>query len=83
MLEFYYAPHTCALATHVVLEEAGATYSARRISFTTKEQQSPAYLAINPKGRVPALVTDRGILTETPAMRSTWRSATPTRTSHR
>ena len=63
-----YAPHTCALATHIVLEEAGATYTARRISFADNEQQSPAYLAINPKGRVPTLVTDRGILTETPAM---------------
>ena len=68
MLDFYYAPHTCALATHIVLEEVGAAYTARRINFANNEQQSPAYLAINPKGRVPALVTDRGILTETPAM---------------
>ena len=68
MLDFYYAPHTCALATHIVLEEVGAAYTARRINFVNNEQQSPAYLAINPKGRVPALVTDRGILTETPAM---------------
>ena len=68
MLEFYYAPHTCALATHIVLEEVGSAYTARRISFADNEQQSPAFLAINPKGRVPALVTERGILTETPAM---------------
>ena len=68
MLDFYYAPNTCALATHIVLEEVGAAYTARRISFASNEQQSPAYLAINPKGRVPALVTERGILTETPAM---------------
>ena len=68
MLDFYYAPHTCALATHIVLEEVGAVYTARRISFANNEQQSPAYLAINAKGRVPALVTDRGNLTETPAM---------------
>lgn len=68
MLELYYAPHTCALASHVALEEAGADYSTVRISFGAKEQQSPDYLAVNPKGRVPALVTDRGVLTETPAM---------------
>ncbi|HEY6982974.1 glutathione S-transferase family protein [Reyranella sp.] len=68
MLTLYYAPHTCALATHIVLEEVGADYSTVRIDFATDEQRSPAYLKINPKGRVPALVTDRGVLTETPAM---------------
>ena len=68
MLTLYYAPHTCALATHIVLEEVGADYAAKRIDFATNQQRSPEYLKINPKGRVPALVTDRGILTETPAM---------------
>ena len=68
MLTLYFAPHTCALATHIVLEEVGADYSAKRIDFATNQQRSPDYLKINPKGRVPALVTDRGILTETPAM---------------
>lgn len=68
MLTLYYAPRTCALATHIVLEEVGADYSAVRIDFAAGQQQSPAYLKINPKGRVPALVTDRGVLTETPAM---------------
>ena len=68
MLKLYYAADTCALATHIVLEEAGADYSTVRIDFATGQQRSPDYLAVNPKGRVPALVTDRGILTETPAM---------------
>jgi glutathione S-transferase len=68
VLTLYYAPHTCALATHIVLEEVGAEYAAKRIDFATNQQRSPQYLRINPKGRVPALVTDRGILTETPAM---------------
>ena len=68
MLTLYFAPHTCALATHIVLEEVGADYSAKRIDFATNQQRSPDYLKINPKGRVPALITDRGILTETPAM---------------
>jgi glutathione S-transferase len=68
MLTLYYAPHTCALATHIVLEEVGAAYAAKRIDFATNQQRSPEYLQINPKGRVPALVTDRGVLTETPAM---------------
>src|ERR1700693_4975166 len=67
-MKLYYAAHTCALASHIALEEAGADYSTVRIDFAANEQRRPEYLAINPKGRVPALVTDRGILTETPAM---------------
>ncbi len=68
MLTLYYAAHTCSLATHIALEEVGADYSTVRVDFAKTQQQSPEYLKINPKGRVPALVTDRGILTETPAM---------------
>jgi glutathione S-transferase len=68
MIRLYYAPHTCSLASHIALEDAGAEYATARISFAAEEQRKPEYLAINPKGRVPALVTDKGILTETPAM---------------
>jgi len=68
MMKLYFAKGTCALASHIALEEAGAQYSTVRINFATSEQQSPEYLAINPKGRVPTLVTDKGTLTETPAM---------------
>lgn len=68
MLKLYYAAGTCALASHISLEEAGAGFETVRISFKTEDQRKPEYLAINPKGRVPALVTDHGILTETPAL---------------
>ncbi len=68
MLKLFYAPHTCSLASHIALEEAGAHYEAVRVDFRSNAQRAPEYLAINPKGRVPALVTDRGILTETPAI---------------
>lgn len=68
MYTLYYAPGTCALASHIALEEAGADYDARRVDFSNGEQQSADYLALNPKGRVPALVTPRGVLTETPAI---------------
>jgi len=64
----YYAPHTCALASHIALEQAGADYQVKRIDFSKNEQRSPEYLRVNPKGRVPALVTSRGIVTETPAI---------------
>lgn len=68
MLKLYYAPNTCALASHLALEHAGAEYEAIRVDFGSTQQRSPEYLEINPKGRVPALVTERGILTETPAL---------------
>src|SRR5947208_7095891 len=68
MFKLYYAPGTCALASHIALEEAGAAYTTERLDFKANQQNSPEYLAINPKGRVPSLVTDRGTLTETPAM---------------
>ena len=68
MFKLYYSPGTCALASHIALEEAGAAYTAERVDFKSNQQNSPEYLAVNPKGRVPAMVTDRGNLTETPAM---------------
>ena len=68
MIKLYFAPHTCSLATHIALQEADAEYSTVRVNIVANEHREPAYLAINPKGRVPAMLTDRGILTETPAM---------------
>jgi len=68
MLTLYYTSGTCARASHITLEEAGADYETVRVNFATNDQNKPEFLAINPKGRVPALVTDRGILTETPAI---------------
>ncbi len=68
MLTFFYAPGTIALASHVALEESGADYESKRLNFATNDQRKPDYLAVNPKGRVPALVTGQGILTETPAI---------------
>ena len=68
MIKLSYASDTCSLASHIALEDAGADYSTARISLASDEQRKPEYLAINPKGRAPALVTDKGVLTETPAI---------------
>ena len=67
-MQFHYAAHTCALASHIALEEAGASYETVRVDFAKQEQRGAAYMAINPKARVPSLVTSRGVLTETPAI---------------
>lgn len=68
MLKLFYTPGTCALASRIALEDAGADYEIVRVDFSKQEQRSPDYLKINPKGRVPALSTGKGILTETPAI---------------
>lgn len=68
MWTLYYAPHTGSLAAHIALEEAGAKYETVRLSFKSEDQRKPEYRAINPKARVPALQTERGVLTEVPAI---------------
>lgn len=68
MMKLHYARGTCALASHIALEESGTDYELLKVDFSQHEQTSAAYLTINPKGRVPALVTERGVLTETPAI---------------
>ncbi len=68
MLKLFYTRGTCSLASHIALEETGIDYSAIPVDFSKAEQTKPDYLAVNPKGRVPALVTDRGTITETPAI---------------
>jgi glutathione S-transferase len=65
---FYTGPGTCALATHIALHEAGAAFDVVTLDFAQQQQRSDDYLRINPKGRVPALVTPQGVLTETPAL---------------
>jgi glutathione S-transferase len=70
IVKLYYTPNTIALAPHIALIEAGIDFEAVRIDFSAGQQRSPDYLKLNPKGRVPMLVTERGILTETPAILS-------------
>ena len=67
-MQLYYAPRTISVAVAIALEEAGLEYEAIKLDFAGGEQTKPAYKQINPKGRVPALVVDGGILTETGAL---------------
>lgn len=69
MLTFYYSPGACSLATHVTLEEVGAEFEPRPILLAENQQRTEAYLKVNPRGRVPALVLEDGtVLTETVAL---------------
>jgi glutathione S-transferase len=67
-LKFYYSPGSCALASHIALEEAGATFEPVRVALPKGEQNTPEYRRINPNGRVPALAVDEWVVTENPAI---------------
>jgi glutathione S-transferase len=60
MLTLYYAPAACSLAAHIVLEESGEKYEAKKMDLSKGEQRTPEYLKIHPLGRVPALRLDSG-----------------------
>jgi len=60
MLTLYYAPGACSMASHIVLEESGEKYDAKKVDLAGGEQRTEAYLKINPLGRVPALRLDDG-----------------------
>ena len=67
-LTLFTARNTCALATHIALIEAGAQFDLVVLDFAQQAQRTPQYLALNPKGRVPALHTPQGMLTENVAL---------------
>lgn len=71
-----YAKKTCSIGIHILLGEIGNPFDVRVVDFSKKEQKSPEYLAMNPKGKVPALVRDDGsVLTEYAAI-ATWLAMT-------
>ena len=76
MFTLYFTPHTCSLASHIALEDAGARLSVEADRLSRQRSKSRrAIVAINPKARVPAMMTPRGVLTETPAMLAFMRKA--------
>ena len=56
------------MAPHIALHEVGARFEAKPLSFARKEMRTPAYLALNPEGKVPTLVIDGRPLTEVAAI---------------
>ncbi|MFK7836116.1 MAG: glutathione S-transferase family protein [Sulfitobacter sp.] len=68
-MKLYYATGTISIAVAIALEEAGAAYEPVKVDFASGAQTKPEYLTLNPKGRVPALVTKGdAVLTETGAL---------------
>jgi glutathione S-transferase len=67
-IALYYSPGSCSLAPHIVLNETGQPFELRKFATADRANASPEYLAINPKGRIPALLIDGFVLTENPAI---------------
>ena len=69
MLTLYYSPGACSLAPHIVLEELGEPFAAKRTVIAEGQNRTPDYLKLNPTGQVPTLVTDDGtVLTQNVAI---------------
>src|SRR5512132_4389185 len=68
MLTLYFSPGACSLASHIGLEETGASYEAKPVLLAKQQQRTEAYLKINPRGKVPALSVDGKILVENTAI---------------
>lgn len=71
-LTLYSAPGSIGLATHITLEEINAStalpYELVLLNMKNTEHRSDSYKAINPKARVPSVIVDDVVLTETPAI---------------
>ncbi|MFC3126655.1 glutathione S-transferase family protein [Pseudoroseomonas globiformis] len=75
-MKLYYAPGTCSLGIHVILEEVGSPFELARLSLQSGDHKKPDFTAVNPKSKVPTLQRDDGsVLTEWPAI-AYWLAAT-------
>ena len=65
---FYHSPNTRSVGTRILLEELGAPYELQVVNMKAGEQRQAGYLAVNPMGKVPAIVHDGALVTEQPAV---------------
>jgi glutathione S-transferase len=68
MLTLYFAPGSSSMAVHIALHEIGIPFEARPMSFKNQDMRAPEFLALNPEGKVPALLIDGRPLTEVAAI---------------
>ncbi len=71
MYTLYYSPGSVSMVTHMVLEELQVPFEAVKVDLSKGENRLPAYLAVNSRGKVPALRTPEGIVTESVAILET------------
>ena len=58
-MKLFYSPGACSLAAHVVLEELGEPFEAVLVNVAAGDQRKREYLAVNPKGAVPDVLTEQ------------------------
>jgi glutathione S-transferase len=68
MLTLYFAPGASSMAAHIALHETGVSFEAKPMSFKGNDMRSPAFLVLNPEGKVPTLLVDGRPLTEVAAI---------------
>jgi glutathione S-transferase len=68
VLKLYYSPAACSMAAHILLEEIGVEYQGIPINILKGENRTEEFLRINPKGFIPVLSTDAGLVSESPAI---------------
>ena len=68
MMTLYFAPGASSMAPYIALFEVGAQFEAVPLSLNRREMDKPAYLAVNPEGKVPTLLIDGRPLTEVAAI---------------
>ena len=68
MYTLYYSPGSCSLIIHCLLNEMNVPFELRRVDFEKDEHRGAEYRRLNPKGKVPVLVTPQGPLTECVAL---------------
>jgi glutathione S-transferase len=67
-ITFYHNPMSRGRIAHWMLEEAGAPYEIKRVDFEKMEHKSKDFLAVNPMGKIPAIVHRGTVITESAAI---------------
>jgi len=67
-ITFYTNPMSRGRIVHWLLEESGADYEVKLVSFALREHKAPAYLSVNPMGKLPAIVHRGTVITEAAAI---------------
>jgi glutathione S-transferase len=68
MFTLYHSPLACSLASRLALTEAGLPHEVVFVHTARGEQHGADYARVNPRGKVPALATPEGVLTESTAI---------------
>lgn len=67
-ITLFHSPNTRSTGTLILLEELGAPYTLKILNMKAGEQRQPAFLAVNPMGKVPAILHGDALVTEQSAI---------------